>query len=198
LQNDVLLRFFATGTFSFWIPLVGPYFNSRVPEAPQTLDYLGLNYYSHMFMKFRFDLKDPIISEGSPEDKQCNVMTDMEYPIYAEGFYLAIKRISQINPKLPIYITENGVADIDDSRRRLFLKRYIYAMSKAIEDGCDVRGYFYWTLMDNFEWAFGYDMCFGLYQVDYGKNQDGVGATLKRKFRVGSEYFREVAKRFSK
>lgn len=120
----------------------------------------------------------------------------MEYPIYAEGFYQAIKRISEVNPKLPIYITENGIADDDDSRRKLFMKRYIYAMSKAIEDGCDVRGYFYWTLMDNFEWAFGYDMRFGLYEVDYGENQDGVNASLKRKFRKGSEYFREVAKRF--
>jgi beta-glucosidase len=115
----------------------------------------------------------------------------------AEGFYAALMRLSRSFPKVPIYVTENGIADIDDSRRRLFLQRYIYAMSRAIKDGCDLRGYFYWTLMDNFEWAFGYDCRFGLYEVDFGKNGDGVKASLKRTLRPGSQYYVDVVKRFT-
>lgn len=118
--------------------------------------------------------------------------------MYAEGFYLALKRLSRALPKKPIYVTENGVACDDDSRRQLFLKRYLYAMSRAYQEGVDIRGYFYWTLMDNFEWAFGYNPRFGLYEVDFGPKGDGVNASLKRRLRPGSEYFREVAKRFSK
>jgi len=169
-----------------------------VKEAPDTLDFIGLNFYSHMFMKMSFRAKDPLYAEGSPEEVQCGVMTDMDYPMYAEGFYLGLKRLSSAFPHLPIYVTENGVADNDDSRRRMFIKRYIYAMSRAIQDGCNVRGYYYWTLMDNFEWASGYDMRFGLYEVDYGKNGDGIGASLKRRLRPGSEYFRDVVQRFTK
>ena len=67
----------------------------------------------------------------------------------------------------PIYITENGIADARDDRRELFIRRYLYAMSQAMKDGCDVRGYFYWSLLDNFEWAKGYEMKFGLYEVDF-------------------------------
>ena len=54
---------------------------------------------------------------------------------------------------VPIYVTENGLADDADDRRGLFIRRYLYAVSKAITEGVDVRGYFYWSLMDNFEWA---------------------------------------------
>ena len=86
--------------------------------------------------------------------------------------------------KKPIIITENGIADSADDRRSLFIERYIYAMSKAIKDGSDVRGYYYWSLMDNFEWAEGYDMRFGLYEVDF----DSQNRTLRK----GSEKFIEV------
>ena len=82
---------------------------------------------------------------------------------------------------LPIFITENGVADANDDRRELFIKRYLYAVSETIKNGYDVRGYFYWSLMDNFEWAFGYDMKFGLYEINF--------QTQQRKLRNGSKTF---------
>jgi len=53
----------------------------------------------------------------------------------------------------------------DSCRRQLFLRRYLYAVSRAVKEGVDVRGYLYWSLMDNFEWTFGYSMKFGLYEV---------------------------------
>ena len=66
----------------------------------------------------------------------------------------------------PLYITENGIADMHDDRREVYIKRYLYALSRGIKDfNADVRGYFYWTLMDNFEWENGRNYKFGLYSV---------------------------------
>ncbi|CAN0464648.1 unnamed protein product [Ectocarpus sp. 12 AP-2014] len=76
-----------------------------------------------------------------------------------------------------------------DETKRLYLKRYLYALSRAIKDGCDVRGYFYWSLYDNFEWCEGYGPRFGLYEVDFG--------TQRRTLRDSSKYYVEVVKKHS-
>ena len=115
------------------------------------------------------------------------IPTDMEYTIYPEGFYRAIKEIAVLDK--PIMITENGVADMDDDIRGEFIKKYLYAVSKAIEDGYDVRGYHYWSLMDNFEWDLGYDERFGLYEVDF--------KTQKRTLREGSKEYQKIVKKNS-
>ena len=109
-------------------------------------------------------------------------MTDMPYAMYAQGFYDAIKEINTLG--LPIYITENGIADRKDTIRARFIVDYITMMNKAIQDGCDVRGYYYWTLTDNFEWDQGYSTPFGLYQVDF--------RTQERTLREGSKRLAEV------
>ena len=106
----------------------------------------------------------------------------MPYAIYPEGFYKAVKTIAKLN--VPIIITENGIADNKDDRRGLFIKRYLYALFKTIEEGYDIRGYFYWSLMDNFEWAEGYMMKFGLYDVDFN--------TQDRTLRSGSQSFVDI------
>ena len=111
-------------------------------------------------------------------------MTDMPYTIYGEGLYRAIKSVSVLD--VPIMITENGVADAKDNLRELYIKRYLYAVSRAIKDGYNVIGYFYWSLMDNFEWAFGYDMKFGLFSVDY--------KTQSRTLRKGAKAFIKIVK----
>jgi peroxiredoxin len=109
----------------------------------------------------------------------------MPYPTYPEGFYRALHTISQLDR--PIYVTENGIADADDDQRALFIRRYLYAMHRAIHDSLDIRGYFYWTLMDNFEWSEGYQMKFGLYEVDF--------TTQERTLREGSKTFRDMVKK---
>ena len=126
----------------------------------------------------QFSLHEPFTLQFPDED----TMTDMPYTIYGEGLYRAIQSVSVLD--LPIIITENGIADEEDNRRELYIKRYLYAASKAIEDGYNINGYFYWSLMDNFEWAFGYDMKFGLFAVDY--------KTQKRSLRKGAEAFIEI------
>ena len=111
-----------------------------------------------------------------------DILTDMPYTIYGEGMYRAIESVSTLN--VPIIITENGVADAADDRRKLYIQRYLYAVSRAIEDGFNIIGYFYWSLMDNFEWAFGYDMKFGLFSVDIRSQE--------RSLREGSKAFIEI------
>jgi beta-glucosidase len=106
----------------------------------------------------------------------------MDYAIYPEGFYRAIKAVAKLG--VPVYITENGIADARDDRRDSFITRYLYCISKALKNGTDIRGYYYWTLMDNFEWSLGYDMKFGLYEVDR--------STLERTLRPGAEAFRRM------
>ena len=84
---------------------------------------------------------------------------------------------------VPMYITENGLADAKDVNRAQFIKDYLRMVHKAIQEGYDVRGYYFWTLMDNFEWNDGYDMKFGLYKVDF--------ETQERTLRTGALPFRD-------
>jgi beta-glucosidase len=156
-----------TGNFRFSVPFEAD-FEYKEPDAKKTLDFFGLNYYSHVLLNI---LKfDSVPREG-------DIMTDMQYTIYAEGFYRAIKEASLIG--VPIYITENGIADDKDDKRAIWIKRYLYALSRAISEGADVRGYFYWSLMDNFEWDEGRIPRFGLYEVNFD--------TQERKLREGSK-----------
>ncbi len=82
-----------------------------------------------------------------------DILTDMPYTIYGEGMYRAIQPVSVLD--VPIIIIDNVVADSVDDRWELYIQRYLNAVSKSIKDGFDVRGYFYWNLIDSFEWEFG-------------------------------------------
>jgi len=174
--NDRVIEFFKTGTFRFDLPLPGlqkvESYNSR---AVSSYDFCGLNYYSHSYVQVvPWNLANPIVPRHLPHA----IMTDMTYPIYAEGFYRAIMQMSSALKK-PIIITENGLADKYDDRRALFIRRYLFALSKAIRDGAQVLGYFYWSLYDNFEWCLGYDMRFGLYETNYATQQRTLRAGAK-------------------
>ena len=177
--NESTITFLKTGKFKVRIPGILNLVYENM-DAKDSLDFFGLNYYSHNHLKFKFSLKKPFDLKYFPQD----TLTDMPYVIYGEGMYRAIKFVSKMN--VPIIITENGIADAIDDRRELYIKKYLFAISKAISDGYDVRGYFYWSLMDNFEWAFGYDMKFGLYSVNHD--------TQVRKLRNGAKFFIDVVK----
>lgn len=173
LYNEAILRFLREGVFHLQIPgLV--WRHEDWPEAKGATDFIGLNYYANLLL-------DPFMRREPPFEtrkRAGEVETDMPYTIYAEGLYRALQEIATL--KKPIYVTENGVADAkDDGRRALWIQRYLYAMHKAMAEGIDVRGYYYWSFMDNFEWAEGYAMRFGLYEVDY--------ATQARRLRPGAQ-----------
>lgn len=136
----------------------------------QPMDYLGLNYYTRVRAKRS---NDPTkVYQEIPTELAT---TEMGWEIYPQGLFNQLTQLNQ-RYKLPaIYITENGMADADrlvngevnDLRRCEYLQQHLKALNEAIAAGVDVKGYFAWSLMDNFEWAEGYAKRFGLYYVDY-------------------------------
>ncbi|MEC9118829.1 MAG: family 1 glycosylhydrolase, partial [Candidatus Thermoplasmatota archaeon] len=110
------------------------------------------------------------------------IATEFGYPMYAEGFRRAIEFVAPLN--VPIEITENGVADAQDSLRPEHLKRHLWIISEAIKEGYNITSYHHWSLMDNFEWAEGYSMRFGLHEVDFN--------TQKRTLRPSGELYRSI------
>lgn len=177
IKNNAFIKYFKTGKF-IWYPHLGKPIRYTNPNAPQCLDFFGLNYYSRIVIGFREIFSKSLIGNCYPGE----TMTDMPYPIYPEGLYHELMDAAQFN--VPIYVTENGIADDRDDRRELFIKRHLYVMSKAIAHGCDVRGYFYWSLTDNFEWVDGFSMCFGLYEVNF--------QTQQRSLRQGASCYKTI------
>ena len=177
--NDSTIEFLRTGIFKIRIPGLAWIYHEN-PGAIGSIDFFGLNYYSHNHLKMQFSVEEPFTMQYPDED----ILTDMPYTIYGEGIYRAIEDVSSLG--VPIIITENGVADSEDNRRELYIKRYLYAVSKAIENGFDIRGYFYWSLIDNFEWSFGYDMKFGLFEVNH--------TTQERTLRRGAKTFIDIVR----
>jgi beta-glucosidase/6-phospho-beta-glucosidase/beta-galactosidase len=108
--------------------------------------------------------------------------TEFGWAIYPQGLRDVIDQLRRY--RLPIIITENGIADSDDDQRPRFLIDHLYVVAKAIDDGVDIRGYFYWSLTDNFEWASGFCPRFGLFGVDYlspaKTRSPGAGARVYR------------------
>ncbi len=178
VYNQSILGFLETGRLRLRIPGL-MWWNEQI-EGPRG-DFVGLNYYANLLL-------DPFMSTQPPFDAHTRpgqVLTDMPYATYAEGLWRALHRLADVG--LPIYVTENGIADSDDSRRATWIRRYLFAMRRAMDEGVDVRGFFYWSLLDNFEWAEGFQMRFGLLAVDY--------PTQARTLRPGAQPFIDTIRR---
>lgn len=117
-------------------------------------DFLALQYYFHYKLSF---------FGGKKNDN--NLVNDLGWEIYQKGLYYLLKWMGGY--KLPIYITENGLADASDKKRSHLINEGLSWVHKAIDEGVDVRGYFYWSLLDNFEWDKGFWPRFGLVEVDF-------------------------------
>lgn len=159
--NDSQLEFIKTGRFKFFFPFIVQH--KLITNQKETFDFIGLNYYTRSFLKFRFNRKkmlEVLISESR------NGHSDLNWEIYPEGLYRALLKIRKFTGK-HIYITENGIADSSDSKRSDFIKDHLLVTKKALEDGFDIRGYFHWSLLDNYEWGHGFDAKFGLIKVDF-------------------------------
>ena len=144
----------------------------------QPLNFFGMNHYSRIFISP--DDSNPFgIAMGGPGPERMAAgakVTEMGWLIDGTGFTDALTGFKQRYGDVPIYITENGAAfddtvaadgTVDDPDRVAFLKEYWQGLQAAKAQGVDVRGYFVWSLMDNFEWALGYGKRFGIVHVDY-------------------------------
>jgi beta-glucosidase len=89
----------------------------------------------------------------------------MGYEFWPQALEAAIRHAADVT-QLPVYVTENGLGHDDDDRRIAYVHDALEGVGRCLADGLDVRGYFYWSLLDNFEWAFGYGPRFGLVSVD--------------------------------
>lgn len=177
VMNEAILDALETGHFSLSVPGMIS-IDQRVVEAAGSLDFVGLNYYSHYWVRFQANPAEPFRFQP----RAGETPTDMPYAIYPEGIYRALQRLSRL--KTPMIITENGIADARDDRREGWIRHTLAAVALAKREGMDIRGYYYWSLMDNFEWAEGWRMKFGLYACD--------PETRERRLREGSKLYRQI------
>jgi beta-glucosidase len=127
------------------------------------LDWVGINYYTRGLYKYDASRAGiPITQIKGPLEKN-----DLGWEIYPQGLTDLLVRVSTEYTKLPIYVTENGMSENDDERRVAFYDGHLKAVKAAQDKGADVRGYFAWSLLDNYEWAEGYQSRFGIVHVDY-------------------------------
>jgi beta-glucosidase len=136
----------------------------------QPLDFLGVNYYFRAFCSAENPPREPARELG---------VTDMGWEIYPQGLTELLVKLKGEYDLPPVYITENGMANVDevadgrvDDRARIeFVARHLAALQAAMAQGVDVRGYFLWSLLDNFEWNSGYSKRFGIVYVDYANQR---------------------------
>ncbi len=154
-------------------------------EKGDTLDFIGLNYYTGQ--KSKFDLQDipTVFSRPYPIQKEPEY-SDLGWEIYPEGLFYFLDLLSR-RYKKPIMITENGIADKEDLKRPAYILRHLGEVFRAIQGGAEVLGYLHWSLMDNFEWAEGLTPRFGLVEVDY--------TTQERLPRKSAYLLQEICKR---
>jgi beta-glucosidase len=138
-------------------------FMRRVADS---CDSIGLNYY--FYTQFG--------------DKRHWRKTDMDWNFAPEHIYDALMMLAKY--KKPLFVSEGGIADEKDTGRAEYITRQVEAVWRAIQSGADVRGHMYWSLLDNYEWALGFEKRFGLVEVDY--------ETLERKIRPSAYVYKKI------
>ena len=181
LWHNFINRYFLDPIFRGEYPdtvlnFIGEFAPKVAPDDMQTIsapiDFLGVNYYTRNVLAY--DASDPI---GSRTVHQAGKLhTEMGWEVYPEGLYEILKWVHEEYGAIPLYITENGAAfpdapdahgEVDDPLRVDYIRTHLEQAHRALQEGIPLRGYFYWSLMDNFEWAFGYSKRFGLLYVDF-------------------------------
>ena len=154
------------------------------------IDFVGINYYSRSVVRDA-PLSPPFRSDRVRQTQSKH--TDMDWEIYPEGLYRCLTWVTERYGDIPLFITENGAAfddgpgsdgKINDQRRIEYFRSHLLAAHKAMTAGVPLKGYFAWSLLDNFEWAFGYAKRFGLIHVDF--------ATQERTLKESAGFYRDV------
>jgi beta-glucosidase len=146
-------------------------------------DFFGIQYYQPNFINFKIGGRIAGLLENKEPRRWFN---DLGWEIFPEGIYRVVKKAAKYGK--PIYITENGLPDAEDSHRRKFIEEHLRWLHKAIAEGVDVRGYFHWSLLDNFEMpeVRGFWPRFGLFEMDY--------RTSERRKRPSADYYASICK----
>ena len=172
--------------------------DETLPEVKATADWLGIQYYfragvtgnnplipvldlTPCFSNFDFGACVPPVNQ---DFTKC--VPDMKYEYYEPGIYEILKDYSARYPSLPLVVSESGIATENGERRAQHVVRSLEQIVRARDEGVDVRGYYHWSLYDNFEWAEGFEPRFGLYRVDYG--------SMSRTATEGATVLGEIAK----
>ncbi|PJE64822.1 MAG: hypothetical protein COU90_00985 [Candidatus Ryanbacteria bacterium CG10_big_fil_rev_8_21_14_0_10_43_42] len=143
------------------------YFLDRIQDYQH---FIGLNHYFHNRINYGFN-----------KNENKNI-SDMGWELYPESLYRVLMDLKKY--KKPIFVTENGLADARDIMRTEFIRSSLHSVLRAIDSGVDVRGYLYWSLLDNFEWDKGFWPRFGLIEIDY--------KTLKRTVRQSAWEYKKI------
>ena len=170
--NHQILRAMKSGHIRLSIPFVINY-DEHWPELAGTLDFLGVNYYTRDYMKLDLSVKEKFVVVPHTDVP----LNDLGWELYPKGLYRSLLLAGSYG--VPIYITENGLADASDSQRKNFLCTHLRQLSYAMEDGVDVRGYLHWALIDNFEWVSGYKPRFGLIAIDYKTQERHIRSSAR-------------------
>jgi len=169
-------------------PAAPPVLDGDLAIISAPLDFLGVNNYSRSIVRAGED--------GEPIElpAPAGPTTSMGWEVYPDAIYEVLTRLHSEYDTPPIYVTENGAAfadvraadgSVDDPERIVYLAGYVDAVARAMAEGVPVRGYFVWSLLDNFEWSYGYTQRFGLIYVDF--------ETLERVPKSSFEWYRGLA-----
>jgi beta-glucosidase len=203
-NDDLFASTFARNLYTdiFLYPLCGKDYPSTIKEITrfsmpvkagdkklmaEKFDYIGLNYYSQSVVEYDESSSIKFRDAKSWRDENC-----MGWPIDPKGMRRMLNYYTQLFPNLPIVISENGfpypdvVVDrrVHDTERIKYLSEHLAICIKAIEDGIPITGYYIWSILDNFEWMFGYTKRFGIVHTDY--------ATQKRTLKDSAYFMRDV------
>jgi len=165
-QNKLVNRILKTSADWWW--------NERfLNKIKDKQDFIGLNYYFHNKINYGFGKKH-----------NYEKSSDLGWGLHPEGIYYLLKDLKKYDK--PIYITENGLADKGDQHRSWYIRQILANVYRAINEGALVKGYFHWSLIDNFEWAHGFSPRFGLYETNY--------QTFERIARPSAKFYQDICK----
>jgi beta-glucosidase len=160
-----------------------PFGSQRIPQAKGTQDFFGLNYYTREQVSFNLlKPKDGFIHRAYRPGAQLSPTGFIaNEPL---GLFEALKWALQFN--VPILVTENGIEDREDTLRPAYLAQHIHQVWRAVNFNYPIKGYFHWTLVDNFEWERGWTQRFGLWELD--------PETQQRRKRPSADFYAEICR----
>jgi beta-glucosidase len=179
LFHEIFWKGFVEGRLVF--PLAG----GKAPGHGPYCDFVGINYYSRHLFRVNGNpatlFAGPTVDPAVPAER----LNDLGWEIYPSGLFQVVKAAWD-RYRLPVFITENGIADARDEKRERYLRDHLAEVKRLLDAGVDVQRYCHWSFTDNFEWQQGYSPRFGLVEVDY--------ATMQRTVRPSGRFYAEICR----